>query len=569
MAPLLVTAAMPMQVLLAYKSNARGAKDPYTSLLPIGLGYINAVLRKAGYASKLANFSPLNWKEIESLLASIRPDIFAISQMTHNRFDSLRLADMAKKINPSCFVVFGGPHATHQYREILAGRHGVDAVVMGEGEETFLELLETLQHNGEAALDKVRGLAFRKAGTVFATPPRAAIADLDSLPFPAGYFDDAIGVDVHRQLEFIITSRGCPATCVFCSSPQFWGKSLRLRSPRAVVDEIRMIRDRFGLLYFSIRDDTFTADKGRVLEICRLLREERVHILWNCQSRVNAVDEEMLLAMKRAGCECIQFGVESGSIPVLKSLGKRITPDEVRIAAEAARRAGINLSIYLITGVAGETDEDLKATVKLIEDIRPHDGQVSPLAYYPGTPLFAGGVRSGAIRHDIFASDRREAFYLREDPFVERSTKILLKTLRRVAKAGCFTAADFSAQKKLLGYCHATTMMSGEMHEERGEWLLAEREYRVIIQREPENPWGWLLLGGLYERMGDWEKGRQSLQQLLRLVPAHAPAYSALGELSMLGGDMGEAVHFFEQALAMDPFDKTAREALHEVAIKR
>ncbi len=551
-----------MQVLLAYKSNISGAKDPYTSLLPIGLGYINAFLRREGHLTRLANFSRHSWKDVESTLATLRPDVLGVSQFTHNRFESLKLAVLAKKINPSTFVVFGGPHATHQFQEILARYTEVDAVVMGEGEVTFAELVNTLAGKGVPSLGEVNGIAFRREGAVVSTTPRLPISDLDSLPIPAAYYDGGIGVDVHRQLEFIVTSRGCPAACVFCSSPLFWGRFIRFRSPRGVVDEIRMIRDRYGLLYFSIRDDTFTADKGRVMEFCRLLHEEKLHILWNCQSRVNAVDDEMLRAMKRSGCECIQFGVESGSPRLLKALGKSITTEEVRRAAASVRGAGIELSIYLITGVIGETDEELKASMRLIEAIRPHDGQVSPLVYYPGTALFVRSVKSGTIGRDVFLKDRREAFYVREDPFVASATKELLKALSRAADAGRFTTADFRAQKNLLGYCHTTNIMSGEMHEEKGEWQSAEREYVEITEREPENPWGWLCLGELYGRTEQWDRALRAFNRVVRLVPVHAPAYSALGELNTIVGNRPEAIRNFQRALSINPLDKAAQDGL-------
>ena len=299
-------------------------------------------------------------------------------------------------------MVFGGPHATHRAREILAANRAVDAVVLGEGEETFLELAGYLAA-GNTSLENIRGLALRRGNDVLLTPSREPLADLDNLPLPAAYYDNSFAVDPRRQLEFIITSRGCPAACRFCSSPRFWGKTLRFRSPQSIVDEIRFIRDKYGLLYFSMRDDTFTADRERVMAFCRLLLREKIYILWNCQSRVNAVDAEMLLMMKRAGCECVQFGVESGSRSVLKELGKSITPEQVKAAALAVRQAGINLSIYLITGVPGETEEDLKATCRLIEEIKPSDGQISPLAYYPGTALFEKGV----------CTRRRQRRYLR------------------------------------------------------------------------------------------------------------------------------------------------------------
>ncbi len=386
-----------MEILLTYKSRSTGNGDSYTSLLPNGLGYINALLCRDGYRSKIANLSPYNWQEIGKLLSVERPALLGISQFTHNRFESARVAKLAKEANPACFVVFGGPHATHRCHELLSHYPVVDAVVLGEGEETFCDLARHIVRRGDRDLDGVKGIAFRKGEGIVKTPPRSPLLDLDALPFPATCFGDAVGADIHRQAEFIITSRGCPASCSFCSSPRFWGKGLRFRSPRSIVEEIRFIRDRYGLIYFSLRDDTFTADRERVVEFCRLLLREKVYILWNCQSRVNAVDEDVLLWMKRAGCECVQFGVESGSPRILKELGKRISPEQVKKAALAVRRAGIQLSVYLITGVPGETEEDLKETLTLLAAIKGHDGQVSPLAYYPGTGLFEEAVRSGAI----------------------------------------------------------------------------------------------------------------------------------------------------------------------------
>jgi radical SAM superfamily enzyme YgiQ (UPF0313 family) len=288
-----------MRILLTYKSHSGGASDPYTSLLPIGLGYINALLKREGYRSRIANLSGTGWKGVEALLKAEKPAILGISQFTHNRMESLRLAALAKGLNPGCLVVLGGPHATHRAREVLIQEPSIDAVVLGEGEETFLELANSVAE-GIRSLDSIRGIAFKSGKDVIFTPSRGRIGELDSLPLPAACLDDAIGVDLQNQLEFIVTSRGCPFSCRFCSSPSFWGRHVRFRSPPSIVDEIRYIRDRYGLIYFSLRDDTFTLERDRVLEFCDLLIRERLHILWNCQTRANAVDEEMLLWMKRA-----------------------------------------------------------------------------------------------------------------------------------------------------------------------------------------------------------------------------------------------------------------------------
>jgi len=549
-----------MNVLLAYKAHPEGADDPFTSLLPVGLLSLDAVLRQRGHAATLANFSGADWSEVRRLLGELRPAVLGVSQFTHNRVESLKLARLAKELDPGCFVVAGGPHASHAWQDMLSDHPELDAVVLGEGEETLPELLEALA--ARANLADVAGIAYRAAGEVRCSVPRAPIADLDALPLPGAVIGASIGVDYRRQLEFVITSRGCPASCLFCSSPLFWGKGVRFRSPKSVVDELRLLRERFGLVYFSIRDDTFTADRARVLEICRLIEEAKLGVLWNCQSRVTAVDQEMLAAMKRAGCECIQFGVESGSPAMLKALGKRITPDAIETAAAAVRRVGINLSVYLITGVPGEGEGDLKETVRLIEKIRPQDGQVSPLVYYPGTQLFTRAVRGGAVPARLFDAESGEGFLVRQDPFVERSRRAILKALEKAGTKARFTVQDFGRQRALVGYSFVTEMLCAELLEEEGDWEGAMALYRAMAKKEPENPWGHLLVGGLLGRLGRFAQAKTTYLDALQLVPCHLPALLALGEIALEQGKAAESAGFFQRALALAPDDPSAREGL-------
>ncbi|MBT0665479.1 cobalamin-dependent protein [Geobacter pelophilus] len=526
-----------MRILLAYKSHPEGVDDPYTSLLPIGLLSINAALCQAGFDSRVANLSLLDSHDIVSRLRADSPSVVGLSQFTHNRFETLEVARIVKSVLPDCFVLLGGPHATYRWREILASSPDVDAVALGEGEQTMLDLAAALA--GKAgSLTSISGLAVRgEDGSAVFAGSRAPLATLDEIPFPGTYLNNSIGVDPRQQLEFIITSRGCPSTCRFCSSPLFWGRKLRFRSPGSMVDEIRFLRDRFGLIYFSIRDDTFTADRKRVIEFCRLLIEQRIFILWNCQSRVNALDREMLGWMKRAGCECIQLGIESGSLRVLESLGKKITPAESEAAAELVREVGIRLSIYLISGTVQETDDDIKATCRLIASMRPSDGQVSPLVYYPGTALFAEAVKKGAVGPDLFEKNPAPAFPVRGDQHVEKATRKLLKTVESAADSSQFTDADYKRQKKELGFCHTTNLMAGEFQALCGNERGAEREYREIITNEPDNPWGWLALGELFGDAGRVDEAIAAFQRLSELVPNHEPAYRALGELFRLIGD--------------------------------
>ncbi|SNB46345.1 radical SAM protein [Geobacter sp. DSM 9736] len=551
-----------MRVVLAYKANREGKDDPYTSLAPLGLGYLQGVLISAGHHAVVANFSRSGWPAIRSFLRESAPDVVAISQFTHNRFESLRLADEVKRQNPKSFVVMGGPHATSRYRDILASTSNVDAIVLGEGEDTLREVVDALSKSSSPSMHDIRGLAFLEGRSVAVTPRRPPLTDMDLLPVPAISLVQSWGLDLRRQLEFITTSRGCPAACRFCSSPNFWSRQVRFRSPKTIVEEIRYIRDRFGLIYFSFRDDTFTADRKRVLELCRLLLEEQIYILWNCQSRVNHLDEELLLAMKRAGCECVQLGVESGSHRLLEALGKRIAPEQVRQAASAIRRVGINLSIYLITGIPGETREDVLATSKLIEEIRPQDGQISPLVYYPGTAMFAEAVAAGTVPGDLFEKNSAAAFPVLPAEATAPRMRTLLQALESVSSASCFKAREFRQQKRFVGYSHVTNLLAGEAYEGEGREDLAEREYLEIVRQQPANPWGWLALGDLCGGSGRVAEAREAYTEVIRLVPAHAPAYRALGDLIWLSGDRSDAKQYYRQVLQLDPLDEEARQKL-------
>ena len=555
---------------------AAGGVDPFLSLLPVGIGSLVAVLRRAGVEARAANLIGLTPDAIRQILLAERPDLLGLSVMTHNRHDAVRLAELAKSLNPDCFVVFGGPHATHRSREMLAVCPALDAVVIGEGEETLRELAELLSQasspdpslaspliqvgqrgvqggargvNGE--LSSIRGLAYRDGGDITVTPARPPIADLDLLPLPHEGFEGGINIDLRRQAEFLITSRGCPAACTFCSSPLFWGRSLRFRSPRNMVDEIRAVRDRYGLIYFSIRDDTFTADRQRVMEFCRLLLTERLFILWNCQSRVSAVDEEMLLWMRRAGCDCIQYGVESGAPAILKTLGKRISTDQIVRAAEATRRVGIRLSIYLMTGIPGETEKELGETLRLLEAIRADDGQVSPLAYYPGTRLFDEAVARNEVPSDLFERSPEEALYVRHNPFVPAATRRLLRKIESVARRVSAGRARSESMQRPVGSCHAGNVATGELLAELGDIAGAEQQYREIVQREPDNPWGWLLLGELWQETGRRDEALEAYRRLTELVPAHLPAWEIMEKLHRQAGNRDEARYCRERARAV------------------
>jgi len=510
-----------MNILLAYISGMPDRHDPYISLLPTGVCSLHACLREAGFNSLLANFSGWSTADIVLQLSKLKPDVVGISQWTHNRHASLELASIVRKHAPACIIILGGAHATFSYSDSLHAGSPVDCVVLGEGEETLLELVRRVQDGAEWR--DVRGIACLRDGNLMVTHRHSPLNDLNRLPIASRFLEHSVGVDIQLQSEFIITTRGCPSACHFCSSPKFWERKVRFRSPENIIDEITYIRARYGLIYFSIRDDTFTVDRARTIEFCRLLIDRRLYVLWNCQSRVTTLDEELLVWMKRAGCECIQLGVESGSPRILTLLGKSITPAQVVLAAGLIRKVGINLSIYLITDVPGETEDDIRQTVDLIKRVRPDDGYVSPLAYFPGTRLFEESVASGGIKRSVFVESHEAAVFALDKR--GKNSRRLLKCLDSGAPED---ELRFEEQKRLLGYCYATNVLAGEFYRQRGERGAAQQEFREIVDREPNNPWGWYLLGELYAEIGKAALAKECSQAVCRIVPEHGPSLLAL-----------------------------------------
>jgi anaerobic magnesium-protoporphyrin IX monomethyl ester cyclase len=548
-----------LRILLAYRCQYGGRKDFYTRQMPVGLGTINALLRSRGFDSRLANFSRFRWEEIRDSLRSFRPRVLGISMFTFNRGAAVRLAREARRIDPAMFIVAGGPHATHLAERVLSRNECIDAVAAGEGEETMLELARVLASGKEPA--SVPGLVLRGSGGILRTPSRPPVPDLDALPHPADAYE-SIGVDRYAQLEFLITSRGCPARCTFCSTPEFWGTRLRYRSVEHVLDELRTLQRRFGHVTVSFRDDTFTVDKARTLELCRRLIDSGLNLLWDCQSRVNAVDEERLLWMRRAGCQHIQYGVESGSEAVLRKLNKGIQIEQVVKACELTRRVGMELSIYLITGVAGETREDSAATLRLIRRVRPHDGIVSPLVVYPGTALYEEAKRLKGYDDSIWERSRMEGLLVRDDPESILAYRQTEATLREVAALSAYRLEELREHKKAVGGYPAPLLSLGEALEENGDREAAAEEYREILAANPCSLWGHLRLGNLLEAAGKFEVAAAHYRSAVRAVPRYHLPHSLLGSALRRMDRPGEARSEYVKALELYPGDRVARRGL-------
>ena len=343
----------------------------------------------------------MGYDKLESVLSQKKPDMVGISCMTFLLLDALKVARLAKKTNPGCHVVFGGTHPTI-YPQEIAGQPEVDSIVMGEGEFTFSELLDAV--DGGRSLSDINGVGFRRNGDVVINPPREFIQDLDSLPFPdrellpwQKYYN-LLGMG-KEYMTSLLTSRGCPFNCVFCTKKD--GRMCRVRSPENVVREIEQ-NVKLGITDFDIIDDTFTIDRKRVLAIADLIIRKNLNITMDLRARVDTVDQEVLDRLAQAGCNRVRFGVESGNPGILHNLMKGITLDQARQAYRMAKKAGIVTFAYFMLGSPGETEKEIKESIAFAKELNPDFAQFLITTPFPATELYEKGMRDGILKGDFW-----------------------------------------------------------------------------------------------------------------------------------------------------------------------
>lgn len=529
-----------MKALLVYICPSKERHDYYMSLMPHGLTSLAAAAEDAGHRVVLANFSHRGIRGAMKCIRDEKPSIVGLSLFSYNRVETLKLIKKIKREMPRVVLVVGGHHATALADEILERYTEIDHLVTGEGEAAWLELLDSLK-----AEQKLPRLVVGKR-----------LKDLDKLPFPGAFTGKTIDVNPHEQYKMIISTRGCPNRCTFCASPDFWGRRVTFRSAENLADEIEFIHKNYGIIYFSIRDDNFTLKKDRVIRFARLLRERKLHLMWNCQARVDTIDGDMLREMKLAGLEHIQYGVESGSEPVLARLDKDITLEAVRRAAALTREAGIYLSIYLMTGLDGETMRDTKATIKLIREILPGDGLVSPVAYYPGTGLYEEMKKEGKVTDRDWFTSHETGLYVRDDSETRQMQQKLLDQLGLIRERSWYRPKDFKKHRNYMGEeCWVTDILEGDC------WLDMERIdeakecFSAVIEQYPENVWGFLRMGKLCFLAEEYRESEAWYRRALESTPGYYGIYLKLTELALCRGNKQDAAAALKKAKNLNPFD--------------
>jgi radical SAM superfamily enzyme YgiQ (UPF0313 family) len=515
---------------------------------PIGMYYIGAVLKENHYDVEILNWCTINEspEEIEKRLIEKKPDIIGFSILQANRWGGIEIAGIAKKIYPNVKIVFGGVTPTFLWKHFLTHFRQIDVVVIGEGEYTFLHLVQFFENPKAHHLKDIRGIAYRKNNEIVRTAPNEPIHDLDALPVPAKYFE-------YRHLSL---TRGCPGRCTFCGSPKFWGSKVRFHSVTYFVDELERLYEK-GICFFYFSDDTFSVDKGRVIEICKKILEKKLDITWVAISRVNAMNEDILYWMRRAGCIQISYGVESGSEKIRHFLNKKITAEKIEKAFAMTVQYGILPRAYFIYGCPGESRKTVQETIDLIKRIRPLVIHFFILSLFPGTRLYEDYQKKTKITDDIWLNKIEDIKYFETDPDLSAEDVLFFgKTLRAayhelipeivdtislVDKMELYPLhADFCSRLGMTfdhgDYAHNDAI--------RGKEKIAEKLYIRALAYHP-HPSAYLGLGILNQKKNAYDDSINILSEGLRYFPDNEPLNICLGISHMNIGNFNIALSIF------------------------
>ncbi|MCE5230897.1 B12-binding domain-containing radical SAM protein [bacterium] len=364
------------------------------------LSWGQAVLRYDDYINALNNPAHPVWLEAGQVLDAFAPDVVGITMLTPKMPSATLIARICKAWRPSVPIVVGADHPTVMPETTLRDQN-IDYVVRGEGEQTIVELVECLEKGDQGRLGSIDGLSYRcKDGPVH-NVNRALIPDLDRLPFAR--IDALIGCETYRPVDLgaVMGSRGCPYHCTFCGVANVWSRRIRHRSPANIVDEIESLNRRRGVRYVSFRDAEFCLKRPWVLAICREIRSRGLDVEWECLTRADDLDDELVAAMKEAGCATMRIGIESGSPVLLRKMRKATSLDAIRTGAALLMKHDIYWSAYFLFGTPYETRETLNETVAFIREIDPPF--ITPARYspIPGSPMYDELMSAGRIAPDI------------------------------------------------------------------------------------------------------------------------------------------------------------------------
>ncbi|OGW38149.1 MAG: B12-binding domain-containing radical SAM protein [Nitrospirae bacterium RBG_13_39_12] len=540
-----------MKILLIYPNfldDRLHAED--VRVVPIGLYYIGALLKENHFDVEILNWHNINKTphKIEETLKEKKPDVIGFSIVHANRWGGIEIAAIAKRILPDVKIVFGGIGATFLWEHLMKHFREIDYAVIGEGEYSFLSLVQCIEKKHSYGINEIKGIVFRQGEKVVKTSDAEVIQDLDRLPMPSKYF----------EFQHLSSSRGCPSNCTFCGSPKFWGHRVRFHSSEYFVEQLESLC-RKGITFFYVSDDTFTMRKDRVIEICKKIIEKDLKITWVAISRVNYVNEEMLCWMRKAGCIQISYGVESGSEKIREVLNKNIKTGMIRKAFALTTSYGILARAYFIYGSPGESWKTIQETMDLIHEIKPLSTIFYILDIFPGTALYEDFQQKTKLGDDVWLKRVEDIMYFETDPRLTEDMILAFgKKLRSdyyLRLPGFADTVQLVDKKDLFEY-HADFLSRLAMTFSHGDYAaieaipgkeeIAQRLYERSLSYHPTQR-AYLGLGIIRQKQGKYDESLQIFSEGTKRFPGDGSLAISLGISYMNLGQYREALECFNR----------------------
>lgn len=374
--------------------------ERYSVLEPYSLLQLASILRKKGHDIGLidANGFDLSYHEVKVKINQFQPEVL-IFRFTPTTFEhDMKMCHIAKEFSQKIKTIGLCWTLTSVFDEVLNSESDLDYFVTGDYEVVVPSVVEEIQKEDELTTE---GVAWKGDGKIFHKPVTTQnIVDLDSLPMPAydllpsldPYF---INTPTDSVFTIMYTSRGCPFNCIYCTVA---GTKWKARSADSVIKELKYLKENYDIELVSFFDETFTIDRERVLDICEQLITKELNVKWYCNTRANLLDEELILTMKKAGCNGMSIGVESGSQKILDKASKAIKVEDARNSIRLAKDAGIKVLCSFIFGLPGETWETVNETIEFVKETLPTGVQFNVAVPYPGTQLYEWAVSKGLLK---------------------------------------------------------------------------------------------------------------------------------------------------------------------------
>ena len=558
-----------MKILLIYPyclEDRINAED--SEVVPMGLYNVAAVLLEQGHEVQVLNWHHLRGhpQRVREVLTDEHPDVIGLSILHANRWGGIEIARLAKKVDPAIRTVFGGIGASMLWEHFLTHFSEIDFIVQGEGEYTFAALVRSLAKGADGEIAALPGVACRQGEAIQCNPAVPLIAELDALPDPARYFN----------FQHLALTRGCPGNCTFCGSPTFWQRKVRFHSAGNFVDRLERLYRR-GTTFFYFSDDTFTLRKKRVLAVCREITRRKLPITWSAISRVDTVDDDVLAAMRLAGCIQISYGVESADEKIRRCLNKKTEIEQIRKAFKWTVRNGIMTRAYFIYGCPGESWATIDKNIALIREIKPLGAIFYILDIFPGTKLYRDYLAKTGETDDIWLDRIEDILYFETDPDLSRAS--VLAFGKKLRQAFYMDLPRFAADVDLkddphLAPYHADFCSRLGMTFHQGDYsandLIPDREetalglYHKALSYHPDAR-AYLGLGMLKQRRRAFQDSIKLLAEGIEFFPDNAQIGICLAVSQMNLAQFDRALDNllrFEKSPQARPFIEQCRQAL-------